>query len=296
MTAAARPFLKWAGGKAKLAPRIISRLPTRFGRYHEPFLGGGAVFFALASSRPGPASLSDANAALMDCYRLVRDQPDQLSAELQSLSQRHLALDEPGRRAHYYDVRATEPDDLVQRAARLIFLNRTGYNGLYRENAGGKFNVPFGRYKQPRILDRDNLLACSTALQAAELAVGSFECVLQRVQPGDAVYMDPPYVPLSATAHFTSYTRGGFGPGEQLALRDVIDALAGRGVAVLLSNSDHEAVRSLYAARHYSFEPVLMSRAINSNAASRAPIPELLIDNYRHPAVRSAFGDALPGS
>lgn len=278
--AVAAPFLKWAGGKGKLAPEILARAPARFGRYHEPFAGGGAVFFALAAARPAmPATLTDANASLIEAYRTVRDDTGALIAELRTLEHAYLSLPPAERAARYYTVRAVEPVTPVARAARLIFLNRTCYNGLYRVNRGGRFNVPHGRYRNPRILHEAGLRACATALQGVDLCAGDFAEACARARPGDFVYLDPPYQPLSATAHFTAYTEGAFGPADQLRLRDAFDDLTRRGVAAVLSNSDHEHVAALYGGRGYRSATVAMSRAINSNTTRRAPVAELLIDN-----------------
>lgn len=294
---AVAPFLKWAGGKARLAPRILERAPASFARYHEPFLGGGAVFFAFAAAGRAPsARLSDANAALIGCYGAVRDDPEGVISALEALANEYLALAHDERPAYYYRVRATLAELPVASAARLIFLNRTGYNGLYRENSRGEFNVPHGRYLKPRILDRAGLFAASAALSGATLCASDFEDACDATARGDFAYLDPPYHPLSATSRFTAYTRGAFDPAEQVRLRDAFEAMTRRGVAALLSNSDHERVRELYGDGGYGFEQVLMSRAINSVGSARAPIPELLIDNFSRPEVRAAFGDALPGS
>jgi len=291
----ATPFLKWAGGKRSLAPHIAALAPERFSSYHEPFLGGGAVFFQLRSAGCDQrAVLSDANAELVGCYVAVRDATEELITALRSLSEEHLAGDQAQRRARYYAVRAADPGDPVARSARLIFLNRTGYNGLYRLNAQGRFNVPFGRYSNPRILDEDGLRSAAQALQGAVLAARGFDDASACAGPGDFVYLDPPYVPLSATSTFTQYTGARFGPDDQAALRDCFESMTRRGAAVLLSNSDHELVRELYGGHGYACEVVTMSRSINSSALKRQPIPELLIDNFDRPEVRARFA-WLPG-
>ncbi len=278
----AKPFVKWAGGKAKLAPRIVAEAPASFSRYHEPFLGAGAVFFALEEARPGlQACLSDANQELIAAFRAVRDNLGGLVAALADISGHYLALDADGRRRFYLDVRARPLLDPVAAAARFIFLNKTGYNGLYRVNASGGFNVPHGRYVNPRVLDREGLLAASKALAHADLQVLDFAAACERAEPGDFVYLDPPYHPLSATASFTAYTSGDFGPADQERLRDAFDYLTRRGVSALLSNSDHPAIHELYAGRAYDIQAVQMSRAINSKGSGRAPISELLISNAR---------------
>ncbi|MCC7365808.1 MAG: Dam family site-specific DNA-(adenine-N6)-methyltransferase [Dehalococcoidia bacterium] len=276
----AAPFLKWAGGKAKLVPEILARAPAAFGRYHEPFLGGGAVFFALERLHPGLAArLSDGNADLVATYRAVRDEVDGVVAALRVLEARYFADDPECRAAVYYSVRGCVPADPDEAAARTIFLNRTGYNGLYRVNSSGRFNVPHGRYKRPRILHEERLRAASAALAHCELDAEDFEAACEAARPGDFVYLDPPYYPLTATARFTNYTRESFGLPEQERLRDAFDRLTARGVAALLSNSDHPVVRELYGGRGYTLDQVTMSRAINSKGTGRAPIAELLIGN-----------------
>lgn len=277
----ARPFVKWAGGKAKLAPAIVASMPVGIRRYIEPFLGAGAVFFALDAERPGTrAVLSDANPDLIETYVVLRDEPGALSDALGALQERYLRADMEGRRATYYELRATAPSDPLGRAARFIFLNKTCYNGLFRVNASGGFNVPHGRYKKPRIHDAALIESASRALQTAEVRLADFGSVCAEAEPGDFVYLDPPYHPLTATANFTGYTRADFGQADQLRLRDAFEDLARRGVAAMLSNSDHEYVRGLYEGMGYGIQRVTMSRAINSRASGRAPVPELLIDNF----------------
>lgn len=286
----AAPFLKWAGGKAKLAPIIAARAPRGFGRYHEPFLGGGAVFFALqAADSLRQVTLNDANAELMECFTVVRENVDGLIERLSPLASAYAALGQDARRQFYYDCRARLPGSPAERAARLIFLNRTCYNGLYRVNSRGQFNVPHGRYRNPRILDEAGLRAASAALQQAELTCCDFETACAAAGPGDFVYLDPPYQPLSLTARFTSYTAGDFGPADQQRLRDAFESMTRRGVAAMLSNSDHVAVRRLYDRLEYNFEVVAMSRAINSVGSKRMPVPELLIDNFGRDEVQRAF-------
>jgi len=282
----ARPFLKWAGGKAKLAPAIVAAAPPGYRRYVEPFVGAGAVFFAAADARPGPALLNDANPDLVETFTVLRDSCESLAAELRQLSGIYHASTADERRDLYYRVRAGEPSTLVGRAARFIFLNKTCYNGLFRVNSRGGFNVPHGRYKNPRILDERLLGECSAALQAAELRSEDFSVTCADARPGDFVYLDPPYHPLTATANFTGYTRADFGRADQVRLRDTFEELTRRGVAAMLSNSDHGYVRDLYGALGYRFESVAMSRAINSKASARTPVPELLIDNFERVGLR----------
>ena len=274
-------FLKWAGGKARLARRISEALPAGVARYHEPFLGGGAVFFALQQAGQTPwARLSDTNGELVECFGVVRDRPDDLTESLAVHSEAYLPGSHEARTAYFLAQRACRPADAVARAARLIFLNRTCYNGLYRVNASGQFNVPHGRYANPRIVDREGIGAASVALRCTELSTDDFGTACERARPGDFVYLDPPYYPLSATSNFTDYTSGAFGPAEHERLRDAFEALTRRGVHAMLSNSKAPFVEALYAGHGYRVAEVTMSRAINSVGAKRAPIAELLVDNF----------------
>jgi len=277
----ARPFLKWAGGKSQLLPELSQRIPERFGRYHEPFVGGGALFFYLWNQdrlRHG-AILSDLNPELIDCYRAVRDHVAELIDLLQNL--RPYATD----RDFFYEIRAwdRQPDfaqrSLVERAARTIFLNRTCYNGLYRLNNKGQFNAPFGYYKNPQIVDSDNLREVSRALSSAELCVADFATVLERALPGDFIYFDPPYVPVSPTASFTSYTRRGFDETEQRRLATVFHQLAARNCYVMLSNSSTTLAHQLYA-NACEVDVVLASRKINCDGKRRGLVKELIACSF----------------
>ena len=264
----ARPFLKWAGGKGRLIEQLRPHLPAPFKRYFEPFAGGAALFFALAPSR---ASLTDVNAELIDCYRTIRDHVEDVITALG----RHRYAPE-----HYYRVRAVDPArlSLPQRAARTIFLNKTGYNGLYRVNRAGKFNVPMGRYTNPTVCDADNLRACSAALRGVELERRDFVEQASRARAGDFVYFDPPYDPMSPTSAFTSYAPGGFGIEGQRRLAQLFADLARKGVQVVLSNSDTPFIRELY--RPFRVTPILASRSINSRGSRRGKVGEVLVTSF----------------
>jgi DNA adenine methylase len=267
----ALPLLKWAGGKRALLTDLLRYVPAEFPRYFEPFAGGATLFFNLA---PQQALLADANPHLISLYETVRDQPQALMQALDRLQPHVLDAE------FYYQLRACQTDTLepVQRAARLIYLNKTCYNGLYRENRRGQFNVPFGRYHRPPALyNPDNLRAAAAVLAKATLLCSDFEQAVAGAEPGDFVYFDPPYVPLNATASFTRYTRASFGEPQQRRLAEVFRALAQRGCRVLLSNSDTPLVRALYS--DFPCEVVRASRNINSRADGRAQIAELLICN-----------------
>jgi DNA adenine methylase len=261
----AKPFIKWVGGKRQLLRAIFKHVPEDYGTFHEPFLGGGAVFFRL---RPKRAVLSDSNVRLIRTYQGIRDDVEGVIELLRSYRYE---------RSFYSRMRATSIDACsdVEVAAWFIYLNRTGFNGLYRVNRANQFNVPFGRYVRPTICDADNLRACAKALSCADLRVEGFEKVLQRARRNDFVYFDPPYVPLSATSSFTSYTTHGFDLESQAQLRDAAVKLKRRGVRVLLSNSASPVVRKLYA--DFDMEEVDATRMVNSRATGRGKIAELLV-------------------
>lgn len=270
--AAPSPFLKWAGGKRQLLPRILEALPARIDTYYEPFVGGGAVFFALAAAgRFRRAVLADANEELVFCYRAVKKD---VAAVIRVLRNHRYDAD------YYYQLRAHAPEELdpAARAARLIYLNRCGYNGLYRVNRAGRFNVPFGRYKNPVICDEGRLRAAAAALAHAEIETRDFEHTMALATARDFVYLDPPYVPLSATSSFTAYARTRFGAAEQERLAAALRALAAKGVPALLSNSDCPPTRRLYKGLPRKVVPV--RRAINSVATGRGSVAELLVKSF----------------
>lgn len=275
-TGVPRPFLKWAGGKTRLLPELLARAPEHFGRYYEPFLGGGALFFALCrAGRVQSALLSDANRELIDTYIAIRDDLRAVIEYLEAYKQQHSA-------DFYYALRARDPSELSpsERAARMIYLNKTGYNGLYRVNRQGKFNVPFGRYKSPSIYDEANLQAISAALQGVELRCRPFEEAVATAQAGDWVYCDPPYAPSSKTANFTAYQAGGFSSDDQRRLRDLCAELAGRDVYVMVSNSATPLIRDLYGGEPFHLHEVHTRRAINSKRDGRGLVKELIITGY----------------
>ena len=265
----AAPFLKWAGGKSQLLKQYQPHIPPRerFGRYFEPFIGSAAVFFHL---QPPQACLGDINESLVEVYQVVRQDVENLIIALKK---------HRNEKTYYYRVRNQNPDKLsqVERAARLIFLNKTCYNGLYRENSTGEFNVPFGRYKNPTICDEDRLRTAACALQNVNLRVADFQEAVEPAQAGDFIYFDPPYVPLNATSSFTSYNKFGFDYDDQLRLAETFRKLDQRGCYVMLSNSSTEIVSELYKGyKHYNIKA---RRSINSKADGRGPITELLITN-----------------
>ncbi|MDE2986527.1 MAG: DNA adenine methylase [Chloroflexota bacterium] len=274
----AKPFLKWAGGKTSLLPELLEAAPEQIETYYEPFVGGGALFFALqAAGRFKRAVLSDSNKELINAYTQVRDDVDGLVRAL-SVHQRKYREAED-RAEYYYTIRGKKLTCSLGGAANLIFLNKTCYNGLYRVNSKGRFNVPHGRYVNPTICDEGNLRAASEALQGVELRVADFADGPRLAGAGDFVYFDPPYVPLSETAYFTSYTAKEFGMVEQERLARTAAELAERGSRVALSNSGHPEVKSMYSSEVFKLDEVHAKRAINSDAKKRGPVREYLIQS-----------------
>ncbi|HUE88540.1 MAG TPA: Dam family site-specific DNA-(adenine-N6)-methyltransferase [Vicinamibacterales bacterium] len=296
----AQPFLKWAGGKRQLLPHLRRFYPPGVTRYVEPFLGSGAVFFDLWSSgrlRGARVLLSDENADLIGTYLRAADSTEALLAALRELATGHAR----GGEEHYYAVRdrAFNPARATWRtsggvadgypvplAAMLVYMNRTGYNGLFRVNRRGDFNVPAGRYKTPSIVQDERIRAAAAALAAPGVCVRcrAFDDTLAEVGRGDLIYLDPPYAPLSLTANFRSYTALGFGDDDQKRLRDAVVRAARDGASILLSNSTAPAIVRLYedAAVHRAGLRCLLvpaRRAINSRASARGVIEELLVTN-----------------
>jgi DNA adenine methylase len=261
-----RPFLKWAGGKGKLIQQYIPYFPKKFKTYYEPFLGGAAVFFYL---NPPSATLTDINAELVNAYRCVRDNVEELILNLEAHQLRHC-------RDYYYEVRQSPGVTNIEKAARLIYLNKTCFNGLYRENSKGAFNVPIGKYKNPKICNPALLRSVSAALQNAQINVRPFEDILEYASScDDFVYFDPPYHPISPTSNFTAYSRYSFTQDDQIRLKYVFAELAERGVNVMLSNSDCKFIRELY--RDFKINSIIAPRLINSDARKRGKITEVLI-------------------
>lgn len=266
-----RPFVKWVGGKRQLLGVLNAAAPKNFGRYYEPFVGGGAFLF---SQLPNSATISDANPELINCYEVIRDDVDGLIRSL---------VTHKNEEEHFYTVRAKDLKKLtkVQRASRIIFLNKTCFNGLYRENKSGQFNSPFGRYENPKITDKENLLAISEYLNtdSIEIYCEGYQSILSKAVAGDFVYFDPPYVPMTKTASFASYVKGGFGLQDQSELADVFAELAHNNVQVMLSNSNTELIHNLY--QEFNIKIIHASRSINCKGGLRGKeANEVLITNY----------------
>lgn len=274
LTVLPRPFLKWAGGKTQLLQQYQPLFPRQFKTYYEPFLGGGAVFFYLFQEHFSgfDAVLSDVNSELINLYCCVQSDVEALIKELKSHQRKHDS-------EYYYKVRAQKKRTRVKKAARIIYLNKTCFNGLYRENSKGEFNVPIGRYKNPTICNAELLRADSQALQGVKLEVRDFDKVLDEAKTDeDFVYFDPPYYPLSSTSQFTSYSRYNFNEEDQIRLRNVFAELASRGVKVMLSNSDCPFIRELY--QEFRTHEVSAGRSINSKGTHRGKISEVVVTSY----------------
>ena len=271
----AAPVVKWVGGKRQLLPQILPLIPKRMSAYCEPFLGGGAVLFAL---QPRRALVNDLNQDLITVYRVIKENADALIEHLS----RHENTPE-----YFYRIRDLDRDreayaalSDVEKASRLLYLNKTCYNGLFRVNASGAFNSPYGHYRRPNIVNEQTIRGVSRYFNSCDITFFSedFAAVLDRVPRGGFVYLDPPYDPVSDTASFTGYNRGGFGREEQVRLKACCDALTARGVRFLLSNSATPFIRELYSSYHVSI--VQARRAVNSVARRRGAIVEGLVRNY----------------
>lgn len=271
-----KPFLKWAGGKRQLLPEIRKYIPEKFNTYYEVFIGGGALLFDL---QPDNVVINDYNQELMNAYKVIQEDVDSL-IELLTIH------DKNNSKEYFYEIRAWDRDDSfsdrtnVERAARILYMNKVNFNGLYRVNAKGQYNVPYGAYKNPNIINEQSLRLISDYLNCIDITflTGDFVDAVTNAQLGDFVYFDPPYVPLSSTAAFTSYTNNGFNLDDQIRLRRLCDELDARGVKWLLSNSNVEFIQEQYS--NYKIEIVNAKRAINSKASGRGKVEEVLIRNY----------------
>ena len=271
------PFVKWAGGKSQILPQITMALPEKLGRYYEPFVGGGAVFFSL---RPTNSTISDANFELINAYRVIRDDLRGLLKEIGNLQKLRIS------RTLYNKFRDMDPETLTshKRAARFIFLNKTCYNGLYRVNRNGKFNVPFGKYRRmPRLCDENNLREIQSLLQNTELVFSNYEVPLRRAKAGDFIYLDPPYSPEPETTGFVSYTKKSFSASDQTRLASKFKELHRRGCLIMLSNSDTKLVRELYSEFRATSLQITAGRMINCVGSERMGYRELLVLNYPPP-------------
>lgn len=273
---ALRPFTKWTGGKRQLLSVIKSLMPESYNRYFEPFVGGGALFFELA---PKDAIINDFNSELINCYQQIKDNPSEL---IKSLSKHK----ESNSKEYYLNLRSADRDSRiekmnnVERAARIMYMLRVNFNGLYRVNSKNQFNVPYGRYKNPQIVDSDLIVSISQYLNENTIHIlnGDFEEAVKDVGAGDFVYFDPPYIPLSETSSFTSYTHEGFSYEDQVRLRDTFKKLDEKGAYVMLSNSSSPLVGELY--KDFNIHKVSATRTNGAKSSSRGKIDEIIVTNY----------------
>lgn len=270
------PFLKWVGGKRQLMTEIEPLLPTRISTYYEPFVGGGAVFL---HTQPKKAVINDYNSELINVYETIRDNVDALIT--------HLATHENSSE-YFYQIRGLDRQEgfnelsKVERASRVIYLNKTCFNGLYRVNSSGEFNTPFGRYKNPNIINETVLRAVSNYLQKNDIKLlsGDYQDALKNIRKGSFVYFDPPYDPVSKSSNFTGYVQGGFDDKEQERLRDTCVKLNEKGINFLLSNSATESMKDLYNHKDFQIIEVGATRHINSVGSKRGEVTEILVRNY----------------
>ena len=273
-----KPFVKWAGGKRQLMPELEKNFPTKFGTYVEPFLGGGAVMFDLLTKEPNlKCNVSDLNSDLVLAYVTIRDRLEKLIESLENHSKNY-HKDSTG---YYYEVRNQEPKNQIEKVSRLLFLNKTCFNGLYRVNSKGKFNVPLGRYTNPNIVNKENLQIVSKTLQSTKIKIScrDFGSIIKDAKKGDFVYFDPPYQPISDTANFTSYTHRDFTQDDLERLADLANQLNSKGCHVMLSNSNSKTVKKLFSSK-WKIKEIKANRAINSNSQKRTGHKEIIIKNY----------------
>ena len=277
MTIQIPKFLKWAGGKGQLLEQFKPLFPKKFERYIEPFLGSGAIFFYIIQKfEPKEIIISDVNEELINTYEIIRDNAERLIVELKQHKEYHMA---EGKK-YYLAIRATDPNNLpnLERAARFIYLNKTCFNGLYRVNSKGQFNVPMGSYKNPEIVNEEKLRLVSKLLKGVTIKVMSFEKVLNLAKKEDFIYLDPPYYPLKKGKSFTTYTKDVFLEEEQKNLADMFNKLDKKGCYVMLSNSDTKFIKDLYSEHNINF--VQATRMINCNGDKRGKINEVVVTNY----------------
>jgi DNA adenine methylase len=275
----ARPFVKWAGGKARVVPQILELFPSEFKKYYEPFLGGGALYFSIS---PQNGCLNDINCVLIEAYLHIRDELNELIPDLTKIQEHYYSLSSLKDKSDYYYEQRQVFNGLniksLHRSALFIFLNKTGYNGMYRENRSGGFNIPFGKRKEPIICDSDNLELVSEVLKKIDIKCGSYNEALKDAKAGDFIYLDPPYEPINGTSNFTEYQAGGFVKDDQRKLSKVYRELSDKGCLVMMSNSTADLIYELYA--DFNINKITVSRGINAIKSSRGKIEELIITNY----------------
>ena len=278
----AKPFVKWVGGKGKLIPDLENFFPKKFNNYFEPFVGGGALFFYLTQSRSIPsASINDINPKLIITYNEIKNNPKKLILLLKKIELKYKKLSQEKQKIFFYEMREKYNKnnlDKLNTTAYLIFLNKTCFNGMYRENSKGEYNIPFGDQKNPTICDEENILAVSKCLKNTEITNLSFEKAVNKCKKGDFVYFDPPYYPINTTSNFTGYSKSTFGQKQQEKLAGVFKKLAKRGCFVMLSNSNTTFIKDLYKNFHINYLDA--ARSINSKGSKRGKIKEIVVTNY----------------
>lgn len=274
-----KPFLKWVGGKGQLLEQFESLLPKKYNSYFEPFVGGGAVYFSI---NPKKAHINDINRTLSQTYIHIKENTEKLIKSLKKLEKDFISKAQDQRKEFYYSIREkynSLPAEDFDRSLYFLFLNKTAFNGVYRENSKGGFNVPIGSYTNPKIIDEENIRLVSEVLSNTKITSGSFVDAVKNAKAGDFVYFDPPYHPISETSSFTSYSKDAFSKDDQIKLRDLFVELDKKGVYVMLSNSSAPFIKEIYSG--YRQIPVYATRMINSKSDKRGKISEVVIVNYQ---------------
>lgn len=279
-----KPFVKWVGGKGKLIPELIKYIPKSINNYYEPFVGGGALFYSLCSNQSfkiKKSYINDINGKLINAYKQIKDNSEKLIGELKKIEIEYRELDLEKQKEYFYKIRKLYNENNISdltRAVYLIFLNKTGFNGMYRENSSGGFNIPFGDQPNPTICDENNIIAVSKLLQNTIITSESFEIAVSKCKKGDFVYFDPPYHPINKTSSFTSYSKNSFNQDDQEKLCNVFKKLDKKGCFVMLSNSNTPFIKKLY--KDYNINYVMAARSINSDGNGRGKIKEIIVTNY----------------
>jgi len=278
----AKPFLKWVGGKTKLVPELVEMFPKKFDNYFEPFVGGGALFYEVIQKyNVGFSNINDINKKLIVAYKQIKQNPKELISLLKTIDDEYKKLSLEEQEKYFYSIRKKYNEEIIDdktTASYLIFLNKTCFNGMYRENSKGQYNIPFGDQKNPNICDKENILAVSKCLENTEITNYSFEESVEKCKKNDLVYFDPPYYPVNATSSFTGYSKSSFGEIEQKKLKEVFADLANRGCFVMLSNSHTPFIEELYKDFHINYR--YAARSINSKGDKRGKIKEVVVTNY----------------
>lgn len=274
----AKPFLKWAGGKSRVALKISSFFPKSFNDYYEPFLGSGAIYFTIS---PQHGLLNDLNKYLIGTYKIIKENPEQLIRELRKIDQEYHSLTSMDLKSEYYYKSRTKYNSIItmtiKKAALFIFLNKAGFNGMYRENSKGEFNIPFGKHNKCLICDEANIREVSTNIKDIKFSHGDYDLALRDASEGDLVYLDPPYIPISKTANFTQYQKEGFTYEDHIKLRDLALKLHKKGCYVIISNSSCKESEELYESRYFNINRIEVTRQIH---LSRKVVPEIVVTNF----------------